>query len=130
MSADEPTDDLSKPLGQTKRKKKPFVLPIRWVTRATAGVLGLGVAVLAAFILFVDDPYGGEPAVVISAATTAAPAQTAGESPPAAKPSAPTVEAEKKTVTIIDGTTGKRQEVSVGQQSAPQPSEPAQKKVN
>ena len=44
------------------------------------------------------------------------------------KPAAPAVEAEKKTVTIIDGTTGKRQEISVGQQSAPPTSEPAQKK--
>jgi uncharacterized protein len=129
LSADEPTDDLHKPLGQTRKKKRPFVLPIPWVTRAVAGALSVCVAVLAAWILFVDDPYGGEPAVVISAATVAAATKTAGESqPPAKQNTAPTVEAEKKTVTIIDGSTGKRQEVSVGQQSAPPSSEPAQKK--
>ena len=128
MSADEPTDDLHKPLGQTRKKKKPFVLPISWVTRALAGVLGICVAVLGAWILFVDDPYGGEPAVVISAATGMTQTKEAGAGQPIAKPNAaPAVEAEKKTVTIIDGTTGKRQEVSVGQPTA-MPIEPAQKK--
>ncbi len=128
MSADEPTDDLHKPLGQTRKKKKPFVLPIPWVTRAVAGALSVCVAVLAAWILFVDDPYGGEPAVVIGAATAAAATKTAGESQPLPKPAAPAVAVEKQTVTIIDGSTGKRQEVSVGQQGTPPSSEPAQKK--
>jgi len=125
---DEPTDDLHKPLGQTRKKKKPFVLPIRWVARTLATALSLSVAVLGGWILFVDDPYGGEPAVVISAATAAPQTKTAAESPAPAKPNAPSVEAEKKTVTIIDGSTGKRQEVNVNQQSAPPLSEPAQKK--
>ena len=129
MSVDEPTDDLHKPLGQTRKKKRTFVLPIPWVTRTLAAALSLCVAVLAGWILFVDDPYGGEPAVVITAATAATQTKAAAENLPAAKPSAPpSVEAEKKTVTIIDGTTGKRQEVNVNQQSAPLPSEPAQKK--
>jgi uncharacterized protein len=118
---DVPTDDLNKPLGQTQRKTKRFVLPIPWVARAVAGTLGACVAVLAGWIVFVDDPYGGEPAAVITAATQA----KASEAPP--KPAAPSVEAEKKTVTIIDGSTGKRQEVSVGQPGTA-PSEPAQKK--
>ena len=128
MLPDEPTDDLHKPLGQTRKKKKPFVLPIRWVARTLATALSLSVAVLGGWILFVDDPYGGEPAVVISAATAAPQTKTAAESPAPAKPNAPSVEAEKKTVTIIDGSTGKRQEVNVNQQSAPPLSEPAQKK--
>jgi len=128
LSADEPTDDLHKPLGQTRKKKKSFVLPIPWVTRPLAGMLGLCCAVLAGWIFLVDDPYGGEPAVVVSAATSATAAKAPDEAPPTTKPAAPSVEAEKKTVTIIDGTTGKRQEVSVGQQGAPLPSEPAQKK--
>jgi hypothetical protein len=128
LSADAPTDDLSKPLGQTRKKKKPFVLPIPWVARTLAAALSLCVAVLAGWILFVDDPYGGEPAVVIGAATAAPQTKTAGENEPPAKRNAPpSVEAEKKTVTIIDGSTGKRQEVNVKQSSAP-PSEPAQKK--
>ncbi|MGB9367084.1 MAG: divergent polysaccharide deacetylase family protein, partial [Xanthobacteraceae bacterium] len=79
MSTDEPADDLSKPLGQTKRKKRRFVLPIPWVARTVAGVLGICVAVLAGWIVFVDDPYGGEPAAVITAATAATQAKAAGE---------------------------------------------------
>jgi polysaccharide deacetylase 2 family uncharacterized protein YibQ len=128
LSADAPADDLHKPLGQTRKKKKGFVLPIPWVTRALAGMLGVCCAVLAGWILFVDDPYGGEPAVVVSAATAATQARASDEGLLTGKPAAPSVETEKKTVTIIDGSTGKRQEVSVGQQGAAAPNEPAQKK--
>jgi hypothetical protein len=126
LSTDEPADDLHKPLGQTRKKKKAFVLPIPWVTRTLAAALSLCVAVLIGWIAFVDDPYGGEPAIVVSAATAATDAKTSET--PQAKPNASLpADAEKKTVTIIDGSTGKRQEISVGQQSAPS-SEPAQKK--
>jgi polysaccharide deacetylase 2 family uncharacterized protein YibQ len=97
------------------------------VARAVAGALGACVAVLVSWILFVDDPYGGEPAAMISAATAAA-TKIPNDGQPVARPKAPTIETEKQTVTIIDGSTGKRQEVSVGLQSAPPPSEPAQKK--
>jgi hypothetical protein len=128
LSADAPTDDLHKPLGQTRKKKKSFVLPIPWVARTLAAALCVCCAVLAGWILFVDDPYGGEPAVVVSAATAAAQTKTSSEAPPAKPNAAPSVESEKKTVTIIDGSTGKRQEVSVGQQGGPPPSEAAQKK--
>jgi polysaccharide deacetylase 2 family uncharacterized protein YibQ len=129
LSTDEPVDDLSKPLGlANRRKKKRFVLPIPWVARALAAALSLCVVVLAGWIVFVDDPYGGEPAAVITAATAATQTKVASDGQPPAKPTTPTVEAEKKTVTIIDGSTGKRQEVNVNQQSAPLPSEPAQKK--
>ena len=134
MSTDEPSDDLAKPLGQNrKKKKKPFVLPMPVVTRAVAGVLALCLAVLGGWILFVDEPFGGEPVAMVSAVTGNAAHAKASESEAHAKPkSAPMVEAEKKTVTIIDGSTGSRQEVTVGQQSAapagaPAPA-PAQKK--
>jgi polysaccharide deacetylase 2 family uncharacterized protein YibQ len=125
----EATDDLSKPLGQKPKHKKRFVVPLWLVTRAIAGALGLCVAVLAGWILFVDEPYGGEPMVLISADTR--------PSPPVGKPGEPPASAAKKidavapptaladgerpgqptqsgqTVTIIDGSTGKRQEVTV-----------------
>ena len=128
MSADDHTDDLHKPLGQAPKRKKRFVLPVPLVMRTIAGILGLCVAVLAGWIIFVDEPFGGEPMAVVSA-VTATPAKSAG---PPAKPdaSAPLALAEGdkpagKTVTIIDGSTGKRQEVSVGQPSGA----PAQKKT-
>ncbi len=123
MSASaESTDDLSKPLGQRKQKKKTrFVVPMRLVSRSIAGALALCVAVLAGWILFVDEPYGGEPVAMVSADTRPAPAAKAGEAAPSAnKPDAAApaalAEGEKpgQTVTIIDGTTGKRQEVNVG----------------
>ncbi|TMJ02060.1 MAG: divergent polysaccharide deacetylase family protein [Alphaproteobacteria bacterium] len=87
-----------------------------------AGLLGLCVAVLTGWILFVDEPFGGEPMAVVSAATAAQPAGAQGT---AAKPTAaaPVALADgnkpaANTVTIIDGTTGKRQEVTVGQPGA------------
>lgn len=124
MSTDDSTDDLNKPLGTANKKRKPFVLPIPVVTRSIAALLGLCVAVLAGWIMFVDEPFGGEPMVIVSAGPAqpkkaGEPAQSAAK-PGAALPSA-LAEAEKpgaKTVTIIDGTTGKRQEVTVGQPSA------------
>jgi len=78
LSAADSTDDLNKPLGQTPKRKKRFVLPIPAVMRTLAGVLGLCVAVLAGWILFVDEPFGGEPMVVVSADTRASldPART------------------------------------------------------
>jgi hypothetical protein len=122
---EEPTDDLSKPLGQSPRKKRRFAVPLPLVTRAIAGALAACVAVVAGWILFVDEPFGGEPMVIISADTRTSPAKAGGETAPVAtKPDAaapPTALAEgdkpappgTKTVTIIDGTTGKRQEVTV-----------------
>jgi hypothetical protein len=129
LPTDDPIDDLAKPLGQSaKKKKKRFVLPIPVVTRALAGLLALCVAVLAGWILFVDEPFGGEPVAMVSAVTGSASQAKTGESEAPAKPkTAPTVEAEKKTVTIIDGSTGNRQEITVGQGAAPAGA-PAQKK--
>ena len=124
MSADEAIDDLHKPLGQTPKRKKRFVLPIPLVMRTLAGALGLCVAVLIGWILFVDEPFGGEPMAVVSA-VTAAPGKSANAEGAPAKPdaAAPVALAEGgkpagNTVTIIDGTTGKRQEVNVGQPGA------------
>ena len=118
--ASESTDDLSKPLGQKKKKKQRFVVPMWIVSRSIAGVLGLCVAVLAGWILFVDEPYGGEPMAMVSAYTRASPPAKAGEPLASTKKSdaaaSALAEGEKpgQTVTIIDGSTGKRQEVSVG----------------
>jgi len=125
LSADDSTDDLNKPLGQTPKRKKRFVLPIPAVMRALAGILGLCVAVLAGWILFVDEPFGGEPMAVVSAVTAASPKTASGQGA-AGKPDAiaPVALADGakpvgNTVTIIDGTTGKRQEVTVGQPGSP-----------
>ena len=119
MSADDHTDELDKPLGQDPKRKKPFVLPVPVVVRSIAGILGLCVAVLIGWILFVDEPFGGEPVALVSAATAQG-NKSAEQSAPQTKPnSAPVALADSgkpsgRTVTIIDGSTGKRQDVTVG----------------
>jgi len=121
LSTDDPTDDLHKPLGQAPKKKKPFVLPIPVVTRAIAAALALCVAVLAGWILFVNDPFGGEPMAVVSAQPNKTAERAASPAKPEAAPAAlaDTDKPGAKTVTIIDGSTGKRQEVTVGQPGIP-----------
>jgi polysaccharide deacetylase 2 family uncharacterized protein YibQ len=127
LSTEEPTDDLSKPLGK-KAKKKRFAIPLPLVTRAVAGVLGACVAAVAGWILLVDEPFGGEPMAIVSADTRASPqpnkpadgSTAAANKPDAAAPPTAIADGDKpapagtRTVTIIDGTTGNRQEVPVG----------------
>ena len=120
-------DDLSAPLGQDTKAKKRFALPIR-ISHALAGVIGLCLLVFAAWVVFGEDPLGGEPMVVVSA-DARPPAQGGGKT--AESPSSPTpvteATAEKsaapagKTITIIDGMSGKRQEVPIGPGDAKAP---------
>jgi polysaccharide deacetylase 2 family uncharacterized protein YibQ len=111
------TDDLNAPLGQDSTGKRRFTLPIAF-PHAAAGALGLFVAVFALWALIADDPLGGEPTAIVVAdqptKTTAATAPAVGptrydgpDPAAAAKPSG------TQTVTIIDGSSGKRQEVIV-----------------
>src|ERR1700730_4052752 len=84
------SDDLSKPLGTAGKRKRAFVIPTWIVSRAIAGALGLLVAVLIGWIMFVGPPSGGEARPVVGADTrgstqTAKPGEKPGESP-AAKP--------------------------------------------
>ena len=121
------TDDLNTPLGVTRQKKKRLVLPPGLVSRVVAGVLSVCVAVLAGWILFVDEPFGGEPMVIVSAYTAAKPADAAAAQKPdvaALPPVSATASGDRalppgaETITIIDGSTGKRQEVTVTQPGA------------
>jgi uncharacterized protein len=133
-------DELSTPLGQkAKKKRRPIKMPVR-ISHLVAGGLGLFLLACAAWALMVDDPLGGEPLAVVAtgfdapkvlakpAATMPAVGQAEGPRsydgpgapaikqvqvpPPAqAQPAAPAPNT--KTVTIIDGSTGKRQEVAI-----------------
>ena len=115
-----PADDLSTPLGQNKKKAKRFQLPVNLPT-AIAGALGLVLAIFFAWALVMSDPMGGEPSVVvaINPPQEAKPGgeQTAwADQPPrngAEAGNAPPP-GESQTVNIIDGSTGKRQEVQIG----------------
>ena len=103
------TDDLSAPLGQHKAPKRRRSLPIV-VPRAIAGALGLPLAVLVGWAMVMNDPKSEEP-------NPRPNVQSALQRPnrydgPAAEPAAAsTPPANAKTVTIIDGISGKRQEI-------------------
>ena len=123
-----PSDDLNAPLGKKKRKKLPK-LPVAG-PQILAGVLGLfGIAVVA-WAIFVNDPLGGEPtAVVVTGPVTKIPPKPDGDGqqharhdgahpkprPPRRWPHPPLspLPPGAKTITIIDGSSGKHQNVIV-----------------
>ncbi len=119
----ETADDLSTPLGQqTARRKRRFRLPFTGI-QALAVLLGLFLAVFAGFAIFGDNPLGGEPVARIALRPPATPADQgekaalapSGAAEPAAKSVArQAAPADQKTVTIIDGSSGKRQDVVIG----------------
>ena len=111
----ETADDLSTPLGQeTVRQKRRVRLPFTG-TQALAVVLGLFLAVFAGFAIFNDNPLGGEPIsrVALRQAPPAdeKPANPAPDAKTAAKQPMP---GERKTVTIIDGSSGAHRDVTIG----------------
>jgi uncharacterized protein len=115
------TDDLDTPLGQSKSKGRRFRIPVS-VSQALAGVLGLIVATFAGWAVMANDPLGGEPMFVAPAiavkgempAVVSLPEQGPrryegpGETRQATAPGQPA-----NVVTIIDGSTGKRQVVPI-----------------
>jgi uncharacterized protein len=116
----ETADDLSTPLGQqTARRKRRFRLPFTGI-QALAVLLGLFLLTFVGFVIFGDNPFGGEPVARIALrppapadqkSVTAPPGVAEHGAKPATKQAAP---AEQKTVTIIDGSSGKRQDVVIG----------------
>jgi len=129
-------DDLSAPLGRQPRKRRRIKIPVPQIIAAALAAF-LGIFVL--WTLVADDPLGGEPMAVapanlrIVAKASDAPAQqpvAAAEYPqqhkdsaaaaappgpnaPAGTPGAAAAAGATTTVTIIDGKTGARQEISV-----------------
>jgi uncharacterized protein len=120
----ETADDLSAPLGQkTMRRKRRYRLPFTGF-QALAVLLGLFLVAFVGFAIFHDNPLGGEPMVRI-----ALPQPTPGEKPaaapataapePAIKPAAnQAAPAGQKTVTIIDGSSGARHDVTISGDAA------------
>jgi polysaccharide deacetylase 2 family uncharacterized protein YibQ len=115
----EAADELSTPLGQkTGGQKRRFRLPFT-AMQALAVLLGLFLVAFIGVALFNDNPLGGEPIAHIAlrkapvadetSAPAAHPVEPATKS--AAKQAAP---AENKTVTIIDGSSGARHDVVIG----------------
>jgi polysaccharide deacetylase 2 family uncharacterized protein YibQ len=116
----EAADELSTPLGQgSVGKKRRARLPFT-AMQALAVLLGLVLVGFIGVALFNDNPLGGEPIVHVALRNTAPVAMDnkqvpAAQAEPAAKPAKPPAAAsDAKTVTIIDGSSGKRQDVVIG----------------
>ena len=121
----ETADDLSAPLGQktAAQGKRRFRLPFT-ALQALALLFGLFIAAFAGFAIFGDNPFGGEPIAHIAIhqngqgdekAAAMSPSLAEHGAKPAAKQAAG---GEPKTVTIIDGSSGKRQDVVIGSDAA------------
>lgn len=108
-------DDLSAPLGQSKPRKRKLTLrmPVS-AMQALAAVLGLFLAGFAGFALLNDNPLGGEPMVRVAIDPARLPAEVVTKTPEPAKAMAKADDGGRKTVTIIDGTSGERRDVQIG----------------
>jgi hypothetical protein len=117
-------DDLNAPLGQTRPRKRRFALPAA-VPQTIAALLGLAITAFVLWAVLVSDRFGGEPGAVVSADVDQKsqqvrdPAAPPGREitidtgqPPASTPGKPAPP--PNTITIIDGMSGKRQEVVIG----------------
>ncbi len=131
------SDDLNAPLGQNKGQDKSKRLSKLPAARPQilAGMLGLFGLLAVSWALFVNDPLGGEPTAVVAAKPPAVgqgkPDDGDGKAHshydgPTAKPADPAIAADaaaaakaatpppgSKTVTIIDGSSGKSQDVII-----------------
>ena len=136
-------DDLNAPLGQDKRKglpKLPAAAP-----QILAGALGLFGIVVVAWAIFVNDPLGGEPTAVVATGSPVIPqAKPAGDGeqhsrhdgPPSDQAPSTTVVIPaapppgSKTITIIDGSSGKHQDVVIpGKSSGLAPKAPVDQRL-
>jgi uncharacterized protein len=115
-------DDLSAPLGQnTEPRKRRLRLPFT-AMQGLAVLFGLILVTFAGFALFNDNPLGGEPVAHVALRQKAAESETsaAGQEHGAKAEHGAKEEArheapgEHKTITIIDGSSGKRQDVLIG----------------
>jgi len=115
----ETVDDLSAPLGQnTERRTRRLRLPFT-ATQVIAGLLGAFLLAFIGFALFAKNPLGGEPMVNVAIRQKAKedkapPAPTAHAEPGQKVAPKQTATTGEKTVTIIDGSSGKRQDVVIG----------------
>jgi uncharacterized protein len=112
-------DDLNAPLGQAKKPKYRLAL-LAYLPQAIAGALGLSLVSFLLWAATADHPFGGEPSA-LAAIEPAVKVAEEGEPPikivtpsrydgPDAAGGPPPG---SKTVTIIDGSSGKREEVTI-----------------
>lgn len=120
----ETADELSAPLGQkTADKKRRFRLPFT-MFQAVAALLGLFLTTFAGFAIFNNNPLGGEPSVRVALPGASpetkptAPPSTASEAAVKSAPKQEAASGQQKTITIIDGSSGARQNVTVSNDTA------------
>ena len=116
-----PSDELNAPLGQDKDKQKAGKPRRFGAPQVLATLLALSGLLVAGWAAFVNDPLGGEPVAVV--ATKPAPAQADvaadgnrrhdGASVATGSADVKIPPPDAKTITIIDGSNGKRQEVVI-----------------
>jgi uncharacterized protein len=120
-------DDLNAPLGQQLRKRR-LSIPIT-TSQVMAGVLTLFLGVFVVWAVVGNNPFGGEPIVVVPITLHPGPPATTAEgqgppkvvavipdaavAPQAAPGQTAAPPAATKTITIIDGKTGERKEVAI-----------------
>jgi polysaccharide deacetylase 2 family uncharacterized protein YibQ len=118
----ETADDLSTPLGQetVRKKRRRLRLPFS-ATQAIAVLMGLFLLAFLGFAIFNDNPFGGEPGARVAIRQTT-PVEKSASTPAdvqapvvksAAEMAKPADPAGKRTITIIDGSSGARHDVVV-----------------
>lgn len=109
------TDDLSAPLGQDRPRKRRVRLPFT-APQAIAALLGLFLLAFAGFALFNHDPLGGEPLAKVAYDPTTLPSEKPAKPSTGAPASAALADTShgQRTVTIIDGSSGKRHDMVIG----------------
>lgn len=118
------SDDLNAPLGQTKKQSRLPKLPVA-APQLLAGALGAVGLVVILWAAFVNDPLGGEPLAVVATKSAAPAADSAAgdgkehsrydgdQAKKAAAEKATEPPPGSKTVTIIDGSSGKSTDVVI-----------------
>jgi uncharacterized protein len=112
-------DELTAPLGQTRVPRRRLTLP-----RALAVLVGISLIGTGAWVALAKNPFRSKTAAATPAAPPAPAAQPLHANAPAVQPppepdrtstvQAPPEESGRRTITIIDGITGKRQDVVIG----------------
>jgi len=110
------TDDLSAPLGQDRPRKRRYRIPFT-APQAIAAGLGLFLVTFAGFATFNPNPMGGEPMAKVAYDPATLPGDKTPPKVAVPKEAAAAVKegaAGQQTITIIDGTSGARQNVVIG----------------
>lgn len=121
-------DEFSTPLG-LKPPRRRWRLPFS-LLRVVAAACALVLLAFAGFALFADDPFGGEPMVRLALKSDVPSKPPAAPVKPPAPPAVATTQAPvatpappaatgQRTITIIDGSSGKRQDVIVSDKAEP-----------